>query len=322
VERHYIPEATEEQKAVVIATYSGNKTVTVGDYINHLANQPFTSRPTTRLPRRGLQELVKNSLIQTDLLIQEALARKLNERPEAATEDARIREQVLIEMVHARFIQEADVPEEDAKAIFDSTLAASPENMQIPERLDMKVLVSMKEEVVREGLRRIRAGESEDQVIRELSEDLRSKFQGSTGLIARGNYAPKLEDVAFARRPGSGWSNAVVTDTGVGAVKVLKYEAPRQATFDDMKTPILQRLAMARGEKAFEDWLNQQRQTLNVTIHDDVLELMGQPVSGEATPPTDNVGQPGTETQPPGAPPAQPPSDQAPAAPPASGGGS
>ncbi len=320
LERHYIPNATEEQKKVVVASY-GDKTVTVGDYITHLSQQPFTSRPTTRLPERGLKELIKNTLIQNNLLIQEALARKLDERPEAAGEDARLREQVLIEMVHARFIQEADVPEEDAKAIFDSTLAAKPEDLRIPERVDMKVLVSMKEEVVRAGLRRIRAGENEDRVIRETSEDLRSKFQGSTGLVARGNYAPKLEDVAFARRPGSGWSDAVVTDTGVGAVKVLKYEPSRLATFDDMKTAIIQRLAFARGEKAFEDWLVQQRQTLNVQIHDDVLELMGQPVSGEPAPP--GTAEPGTPTQPPGGPPAaQPPADQPPAAPPASGGGS
>jgi peptidyl-prolyl cis-trans isomerase C len=317
IEQQYIPEATDEQKKLVLVTYL-DKSLTIGDYTKYLSEQPYTNRPQTRLPKRALQELIKGTILQNELLVHEAYAMKLNERPEAVSEDARIREQVLIEMVHARFIQEADVPEEDAKAIFDSTLAAQPEDLRIPERVDMKVLVSMKEDVVRAGLRRIRAGESEDKVVRELSEDMRTKFSGgSTGMIARGNYAPKLEDVAFARKPGTGWSDPVVTETGVGSVKVVGYEPSRIATFEDMKTAITQRLAFTRGEKAFEDWLMQQRETLKVEVHDDVLELMGQPVSGQA------AGQPGATQPPGGAPPAaQPPPGQAPAAPPASGGGS
>ncbi len=316
IERQWVPQATEEQKAVPLATYSG-KTITVGDYIAYLAEQPYTNRPTTRLPTRGLKELIKSTRIQNDILVEEAKALKLNERPEATSEDARIREQVLIEVVHGRFIQEADVPEADAKAMFDSTMAASPEDLRVPERVDMKVLVSMKEDVVRQGLRRIRAGENEDKVIRELSEDMRTKFNGgSTGLVARGNYAPKLEDVAFARKPGSGWSDPIVTETGVGSVKVLQIEPSRLATFDDMKGAIMQQLAFQRGEKAFEDWLTMQRETLKVQVNDDVLELMGQPVSGEPTTPP---GAPG-ET-PGGAPPATAPPGQAPAAPPATGGG-
>jgi peptidyl-prolyl cis-trans isomerase C len=281
-ERQHIPDATEEEQKVVLATFSG-KNWTIGDYIRSMQQVPPQSRPVTRLPTRGLQELIRTMQIHNELVIADAYARGLDKHPEAKEKDARIREQIIIEMVHSRFLQEADVPEEDVKALFDSTLAANPEALKIPERINMKVLVSMNQDVVKEGLRRIRAGEPEEKVIFELSEDNRTKFNGGvTGLIARGNYAPQLEEVAFKRKPGTGWSDPIVTETGTGAVKVLAYEAPRIATFDEMKDPITQRLVQARGEKAFEDWLAKQRETLNVQIHDDVLALIGQPVSGGA----------------------------------------
>jgi hypothetical protein len=112
--------------------------------------------------------------------------------------------------------------------------------------------------------------------------------------MARGSYAPQLEDVAFKRKPGSSWSDPIVTETGTGAVKVLAYEAPRVATFEEMKQPILQRLVQARGDKAFEEWLNKQRETLKIEIHDDVLALIGQPVSGgAAATPSQEQGAPG-----------------------------
>ena len=292
-ERQHIPDATEEQKKVVVATFSG-KNWTIGDYIRSMLEVPPPNRPVSRLPRRGLQELIRTMQIDNELVIADAYARGLDKNPEVKDKDARIREQVIIEMVHARFLQEADVPEEDAKALFDSTLAANPEALKIPERVNMKVLVAGKPEVVREGLRRIRSGEPEEKVILELSEDMRTKMQGGeTGLMARGSYAPQLEDVAFKRKPGSGWSDPIVTETGTGAVKVLAYEAPRVAKYEEMKDPIMQRLVQSRGDKAFEDWLAKQRETLNVEIHDDVLALIGQPVSGGATAEPSQPGAPG-----------------------------
>jgi peptidyl-prolyl cis-trans isomerase C len=298
-ERQHIPDATEEQQKVVLATFSG-KNWTIGDYIRSMQEVPPPNRPVTKLPRRGLRELIRTTQIDNELVLADAYAKGLDKNPEVKDKDSRIREQVIIEMVHARFLQEADVTEEEAKALFDSTMTANPEALKIPERVNMKVLVAGKPEVVREGLRRIRAGEPEGKVILELSEDMRTKGQGGeTGLMARGSYAPQLEDVAFKRKPGSGWSEPIVTETGTGAIKVLAYEGPRVATFEEMKEPILQRLVQARGDKAFEEWLVKQRETLKIKIHDDVLALIGQPVSGgTAAAPSEEQGAPGAAPAP------------------------
>lgn len=280
LERQHVPAASEEQRKMVLATFNSGSW-TIGNYIDWLQSQPPMNRPLTRLPSAGLKELLRTTQIQNELIVAEAKARGYAERPEAKDEDARIREQILIEVVHARFIQEADVPEEAAKAFFDSTLAANPEVLRIPDRVNMKVLVSMNGDVIRQGLKRIRGGEPEDKVILELSEDSRTKFKGGeTGLIARGNYAAELEDVAFKRAAGTPWTDPIVTQTGTGAIKILGREDSRIAKFEDVKDAIMQQLAQSRGEKAFEDWIVKQRETLGVKIYDDVLALLGQSVTG------------------------------------------
>jgi parvulin-like peptidyl-prolyl isomerase len=278
-ERQFVPAADESQRAITLAAFSG-RNWTIGDYVDFIAEQPQVNRPPALFPRKGLKEFIRTSQIQTELLYDEAKARGLGERREVLEEDARVREQVLIELVHSRFIQQADVPEEDVRAFYDSTLAATPDAMMLPERVDMLVLVHTDESVVRKGLQRIRSGEPEAAVVEELTLDWRTKSKGGrTGLIARGNYGPQLEDVAFSGRAGKGWSDPVVTESGTGAVKVLVHEPSRVATYDEARDQITSNLAVARGEAAFEEWLQGERSSRRIEIHDEVLELIGQSVT-------------------------------------------
>jgi len=275
----YIPDVTAEEREMEIASWKGGRW-TIGDYVDYLGTQPPNARPVSRLPRNGLREYIRTAQIREKLLVIEARERGYDLDPEVVKADARLREQILVNMVHGRFLQAADVPEEDARALYDSTRAENPDALMLPERVDMMVLVHSDADVVREGLRRIKAGEPENEVIGELSIDFRTRTQGGrTGLVARGNYAPQLEEVAFGGRAGKGWSQVVETESGSGAVKVLAHEQPRIAEFDEMRDQIVQSLANQRGEAAFEEWLQARRDELGVEIHDDVLALIGQSVS-------------------------------------------
>jgi hypothetical protein len=275
----HVPTPDAESREAVLASWEGGQW-TIGDYTDFLAELPAANRPVSRLPTIGLRTLIRRTQVQNELLYAEATRLGLDERPEVIDAATRIREQIMIELVHGRFIQEVDVPEEDTRALYDSTLATSPEALQIPERVDMMILVHTDEEIVREGLARIRRGDPEDKVVQELTIDHRTKWKGGrTGLIARGNYAPQIEDVAFSGRVGKGWSDPIVTESGTGALKVITHEEPRTATFDEVKASMSGQIASVRGEVAFEEWLQEQRNALGVVIHDDVLELIGQSVS-------------------------------------------
>jgi parvulin-like peptidyl-prolyl isomerase len=274
-----LPDATEEQRAVVLATFSG-RTWTVGDHLGKLRTQPPNLRPAGQIPLRGLKELIRTTELQNEFLVQEALKRGMDQDPEIIAERERIYERILIEQVHSRFVQAVDITDDELRALYDSTAATNPDALLIPERVDMVVLVHTDEAKVREGLRRIAAGEDEAAVIAEISMDERSRNGGGrTGLVGRGNYSPQIEDQAFAAEVGSGWSEPVVTQSGTGAFRVVAKEAPRQATFDEVAPQLTTTLAQGRGEQAFEDWLRGERDRRGVELHDDVLELIGQSVS-------------------------------------------
>jgi parvulin-like peptidyl-prolyl isomerase len=272
----YLPTPTPDQEPMELATYSG-RSWTIGDYVRVLAEVPPTNRPATTMPRSGLKEVILNTQIQNELLVVEARARGLDQRPDVLGADLRVREQLLIERVHGGFLQAADVPIEDVRAVFDSSRAVDPAAFTMPERVDMLILTHEDPQTVEAALARIRGGEPEEKVIVEISMDMRTNTKGGrTGLLPRGNYSEPIEDVAFSGWVGKGWSEPIVTQTGTGAIKVLQHEASRLATFEEVKDGLMQGLARNRGEEAFEEWLNNRRQELNVRVNDDVLNLVGQ----------------------------------------------
>jgi parvulin-like peptidyl-prolyl isomerase len=278
-ERRYVPAPTDDQRKVVIASFSG-RDWTIGEYVDFVAGRPVPLRVQGPIPRNGLQELIRSVQIHEQLLVKEAKARGLDQRPEVVSAVTRLHEQVMIEHVHGRFLQAADVTPEEVRAVYDSMRTVDEESLMIPERVDMIVLVHTERKRVEEGLRRIRAGEDEGAVCKEISLDLRTRDKkGRTGLIARGSYAPEMEEVAFSGIAGQGWTDPIQTGSGVGAVKVLVHEQPRIAEFEDVEAAYTRQLINARGETAFEEWIQEQRDALGVVIHDDVLELIGEPVS-------------------------------------------
>jgi peptidyl-prolyl cis-trans isomerase C len=275
----YVPRPTDEQRAVPVASFSG-RDWTIGDFVDAVKATPPGQRPVRRPPLAGLKELIRLTQLQNELLLAEAFKKGLDKNDEIVRERDRLYERILIEQVHTRFVQAADVPPEDVRAAYDSTKAENPDALTFPERVEMVILTHTDSSIVAQGVRRMRAGEPEEDVILELSMDTRTKGNGgNTGLIARGNYAPQIEDVAFSRSPDQGWSDPIVTESGTGAVRVVKHEDARLATFEEVQDGLTQQLARARGEVAFEEWLKNEREKRNAVVHDEVLELVGKPVS-------------------------------------------
>lgn len=294
-ERRFLPDVSDADKAIVLATFSG-RNWTIGDYVAALAKQPYTSRPPARIPRNGLKELIRTTQINQELAFAEAQARGLGDDPALQSTIQRLEEQVLIEQLHTRFLQAVDVTPEEVRAYFDSTRAADPTSMQYPERVDMLIMTNPSVDMIKDALGRIRKGESEEAVLKDISFDhLTNQKGGRTGLVPRGTYSPPIEDVAFGGRVGKGWSAPIVLEGAAAAVKVLDQQPARPATFEEIEAQLTQALQQQRGEKAFEEWLRKDRETRNVEILDDALTLYDQAVGAQTAPPAPaaNPGQGG-----------------------------
>lgn len=276
----YIPELTPEQQQLPLATWDGG-VWRVSDHLDWLRSRPVTGRPLARMPMIGLKEIVRTTEIRVTILFEAAQREGYAERPDVAGPTDRRGEALTIEVVHGRFLQQADVPMEDAKALYDSTVAASDEAFMFPDRIDPVIIVQTDESAVREALRQIKAGVPEEKVIQEFSVDPRSKANnGHMGLVPRGTFDPKLEESMFdPSLVGKGWVGPMFASNGVAAVKILDYQKARRATFEEMEAEITRQLANQRGEEAFENWLREQREERGVEIFDKTLELYGQPIS-------------------------------------------
>lgn len=276
----YIPAVSPEQQQLPLATWDGG-VWRVSDHLDWLRARPVTSRPLARMPLVGLKEIVRASEIRTTILFEAAEREGYADRPDVAGPTDRHGEALTIEVVHGRFLQQADVPMEDAKALYDSTVAVNDEAFLFPDRIDPVIIVQTDESAVREALRQIRAGVPEDKVVQEFSVDPRSKANnGHMGLVPRGTFDPKLEESMFdPSLVGKGWVGPMFASNGVAAVKILDYQKSRRATFEEMEAEITRQLANQRGEQAFEDWLREQREERGVEIFDETLELYGQPIS-------------------------------------------
>ncbi len=284
-ERRFLPDVSDAERGTVLATFSG-RNWTIGDYVDALARQPYTSRPPARIPRSGLRELIRSTQIAQELAYAEAQARGLGETPELKNAITRLEEQVLIEQLHTRFLQSVDVTPEDVRAYFDSTRAADSSAFTYPERVDMLVVTNPSVDAVKDALRRMRKGEDEQAVLAEVSFDHITKPKGGrTGLVGRGTYSPPIEDVAFSGRVGKGWSEPIVLEGAAAAVKVLDQQPPRPARFEEVEGQLTQALQQQRGDRAFEEWLIKERETRGVEILDDVLALYDQAVGAQSAPP-------------------------------------
>ncbi len=277
---HFIPVVPqEEMESTVLATF-GDESWTMDRHVAWLRQQPPSQRPLRRIPLNGMKELIRTSQIQTELLKRECERRGYYERPEIVEKVRRLEEQILVELFHARFLQEADVPPEDVQAVYDSTLVQDPDAFMIPERVEMVIIPQASHKPVEDALALLRSGVPEEEVVQQFSLDPITRARsGNTGLVPRGTWAPKIEDVAFSGVVGQGWLGPIESATGIAAIKVLKHEQPRTATFDEMRDAMTRQMANARGEVAFEEWLQNKRDEMNIEIFDEVLELYDQPIS-------------------------------------------
>ncbi len=127
------------------------------------------------------------------------------------------------------------------------------------EQVHARHILLASEQDAQAALRRIQAGEDFAKVAREMSQDEITRADGGDlGFFPKGMLSvPKeIEDAAFALQPGQ-VSGIVRSPYGYHIVQVLERQAGR---------PLPPDVYQAMKQKAFDDWLQQQRAAAQVEI--------------------------------------------------------
>jgi foldase protein PrsA len=118
------------------------------------------------------------------------------------------------------------------------------------------------EEGANAALARLQAGANFIALAREVSEDETTRDSGGDlGFMPRGVMPPAFDEAAFALKPGE-ISGIVRSDFGFHLIQVVEID-PNRAVPDDL-WPVVQ-------QRAFDDWLNQQRANANIQRSADVV---------------------------------------------------
>jgi peptidyl-prolyl cis-trans isomerase D len=142
-----------------------------------------------------------------------------------------------------------------------------------------------------------RAGELAKQRAQEIAQELKTakdfaaavKRRGlevkTTELIARGSAIPDLgmseniDKAAFAL-PQGGVSDAVSTPTGTAVIRVVERVDVTDAEIEQGRDTLREEMVNQRRDRFFGAYMQKAKQSLSITIHEDVLTRVTGPVTG------------------------------------------
>lgn len=210
---------------------------------------------------------VLNSLIEL-ALIQQAAARMGIAIPDEQLE-ARVQETIVSgggEEKFQEWLAESGITPDEFREQLRAELLTEKVIEQVTgsvpteaEQVHARHILLSSEQDAQQALRRIQAGEDFAKVAREMSQDAITRADGGDlGFFPKGMLSvPKeIEDAAFAIQPGQ-VSGIVRSPYGYHIIQVLERQAGR---------PLPPDVYQAMKQKAFDDWLQQQRAAAQVEI--------------------------------------------------------
>lgn len=210
---------------------------------------------------------VLNSLIEL-ALIQQAAARMGISISDAQLE-ARVQETVASgggEEKFQEWLAESGITPEEFREQLRAELLTEMVIQQVTasvpataEQVHARHILLSTEQAAQEALRRIQAGEDFAKVAREMSQDEITRADGGDlGFFPKGmlSVPQEIEDAAFALQPGQ-VSGIVRSPYGYHIIQALERQTGR---------PLPPDVHQAMKQKAFDDWLQQQRAAAQVEI--------------------------------------------------------
>lgn len=166
-------------------------------------------------------------------------------------------EQVVLEYVELKkdaFFDQAEVSEEDLKALYEQEVAGLAE-----QRRAAHILIEVNDKVSNEAAleqiealaQRVAAGEDFAALAKEFSQDPGSKDEGGDlGFAAPGVFEPSFEEALYALQKGQ-VSAPVSTPYGWHLIKLLDTQAPELPSFDSLKEQLTAELKSQQVERRF-----------------------------------------------------------------------
>ena len=242
---------TDRKSSVVIAVVNGRK-ITLGMVADRLNALPVEVGVAALEKRKRFLE----RLVQTELLFQEALRRKLDLSPQVQSRIRLARRQILIQEL-AELVPEQIKPpgEETLRRFYRDNRKRY--RRKTAARISHIVLGSEKE--ARDALGEMRRGASFEEVARRRSIFESSRRRGGLlGLVRRGDIDRNLEKAIFTLPIGK-VSVPIKTPAGWQIIRVTERRDAAEASFEEVKGEVKKTVSGIRRRRAYESLLERLR---------------------------------------------------------------
>lgn len=249
----------------VVAEVNGIK-ITVGDVIaelNHLS--PEVQQQILQDPNGKTQLL--NSVIKKKLLVAEAKKLGIDtldfvqKAVERAANDIYV--QVLLNEVQR---QNAQVTEEEARQFYEKNDSL----FNFDYRYHIQQLVFADKELAEKVLKQLRKGKITWEEAVKKYPGVGNTRSGDAGWYFKNNLVPAARDAVATLNDGE-ISDVVPIGSLFYILKLVEHEEPRKATFDEVKTNIIQYLSSQKAQQAVANYQNRLWMQAKISIDNAVL---------------------------------------------------
>ena len=220
------------------------------------------------------QELI-NRWVDINLIVQEALASKIDQDPLVKIKIDEMKNRVLVEtLISQRLDTKTPIPAEEIAAYYANHSSEFEQGEQVQAqhiliRLAPDAGAADKEKAgktIATIQDKLKNGESFATLAEQFSEDPGSKNKGGNlGYFGRGQMVKEIEDAAFATKPGA-TSPPVQTHFGWHLIHVLDRKAPQKPPLEQVSKEIEARLKADRNEQALKKLIDELKSKYLVTV--------------------------------------------------------
>ena len=204
-----------------------------------------------------LRQVIKDELINREVLAQESTRLGLDKTPDAQAQWAQVRQTFMVELLLNDLMKRNPISDAEVKAEFDRQMASMGDAQQYK----IGLIVLPTEDAAKAVLARLRKGENFAKLATEVSIDPSKKDGGSVGWVLPAQILPAISNVMVNLTKGNLVAAPIQTPAGWNIIKLEDKRPFKAPTFDEAKNEIRQMLT----QKQRFEYVKKLREAAKVT---------------------------------------------------------
>jgi peptidyl-prolyl cis-trans isomerase C len=213
------------------------------------------------LPEEALYPMLLNSLVESKLVVAEALRLGLGNDPEVKANLARIKEQVL-ERTLLNSVLEKSITEKDLRQLYDKLVEESRGEVEVRAR---HILLGTEEQATK-ALADLKAGEDFAELAGRVSIGPSSSMGGDLGYFKREEMVGGFADAAFALEPGKITQTPIQTQFGWHIIKLEDRRPVQPPSFEEARPRLRADAFRARAREVTSAFVDKLKQTADIKM--------------------------------------------------------